>query len=162
MPHPRAAAGQVTSHLCLRPQGEFCHPNAMLDPGISASVPKEHNLGQPRFLGGATFPDCFLTGETHPPHRHRQPAPKVCSHRLMSQTFPKTPIGLREGPRTASVCLVNSEATPKFKLQSHWTTKAQTIMNKSEWLQRGKNRQMHNHYLCFSLATECKLWFRHT
>lgn len=27
-PHPRAAAGQVTSQLCPRPQGEVCHPNA--------------------------------------------------------------------------------------------------------------------------------------
>lgn len=57
------AAGQVTSHLCLRPQGEVCHPNFRLTPGFSGSVPEEHNLGQPRFLGGATFPDCFLTGE---------------------------------------------------------------------------------------------------
>lgn len=39
------------------------NPVSTLVPGISASVPQEHNLGQPCFLGGVIFPGWFLTGE---------------------------------------------------------------------------------------------------
>lgn len=85
---------------------------------------------------------CLLTGETHPPHRHRELAPKVCPHRLMSQSgFPETDPYRSDGGSVDNFCLSgNSEATPKFKTQSHWTIKAQTIMNKYERLQRGKKK----------------------
>lgn len=68
-----------------------------------------------------------------------------------------------DGGSVDSFCLSgNSKATPKFKTQSHWAIKAQSIMNKYERLQKGKKKDMHNRYLCFSLATERELWFRHT
>lgn len=37
------------------------NPNSTLLSGITASMPKEHDLGQPRFLGGAEFPGCLFS-----------------------------------------------------------------------------------------------------
>lgn len=108
VPHPRAAAGHVTSHFCLRPQGEACVPSPRSPLPFQPVCPKSTIWGNLTSWVGPHFQTvCFLTGETHPPHRHREPAPKVCPHRLMSQAFQRrTPTGLTEDPWTASVCLV--------------------------------------------------------
>lgn len=137
---PQSGCWTGYSHPCLRPLSAIPTPRSPLP--FQPVCPKSTIWGNLASWVGPHFQTvCFPTGETHPPHRHREPAPKVCPHRLMSQAFwRRTPTGLTENLRTASVCLVYSAATPKFKIQSHRTIKAQTIMNKYERLQKGKKK----------------------